>query len=101
MTRALEAELEARQARETKALLLSVYGGLANSITRSGGSLERISIRLHGSDTLMTLVAGFPAGSMVSHIGSSDLAGCFVRAAREAGRESLTWKPDKYRQNGG
>lgn len=101
MTRTLEAALEARLAREKQALLASVYGGLSSSIERSGGFLGRISVRMTADDTLMTLVATFPAGSMVCHVGSSDLASCFVRAAREASRESLSWKRDKYRDNGG
>lgn len=101
MTRSIEAALEARQGREQTALLLAVYDGIVDSVARSGGELHRISIRFTGMDVLMTLVARFPAGHMVSHVGSGDLAGCFVRAGREAKRESLSWKADKYRQNGG
>ena len=101
MTRQIEAELEARQEREQKALLGAVYGGLVRSIEKSGGNLERISVRMMYEDTLLTMVANFPGGHMVCHVGSFDLAGCLVRAWREARRESLTWREDKYRQNGG
>lgn len=97
----MEAALEVRQEKEKRHLLIAIYGGLVESIEYQGGRLERISIRMTEMDVLMTLVAQFPGAYMVCHVGSGDLAGCFVRAAREAQRGSLSWKADKYRQNGG
>ncbi len=82
---------------ERAALLLSMYGALVEAVARSGGELDRLSVRLGEDEVLMVLNAKFPAGRMVGFVGAQDLPSVFVKATRDAGRDVIQWRGDEYR----
>lgn len=82
--------------KQKEALLISIYGGLMNSVSRSGGELTGLSIRFNDEEVLMVIKAQFPGKRMVSFVGSHSLAECFVKGTRDAGSDDLRWKVDRY-----
>jgi hypothetical protein len=82
--------------RQSEALLLAVYGGLVAAVERGGGTLVGIGIRFGDEEVLLTLRADFPGGKMVAFVGAEHLPEGFVKATREAGRDQLRWREDKF-----
>lgn len=93
----VEKYAEAQFTKQKRAVFLAVFGGLASGVQRAGGELTGFSVKFNEHDTFMTLRADFPAGGMVAFVGSDDLAGCLVKAHREAKSDALRWKDDKWR----
>lgn len=87
--------------RQSEALLLAVYGGLQDAVNRNGGELVGVGIKFGDEELLMTLRAVFPGGRMVAFVGAEGLPAGFVKATREAGRDQLRWREDKFSENGG
>ncbi len=96
MSRQLEQRMEDRNSNERKKLLLAVYGGLDSAVSQAGGNLTGLTIKFSGVDCLLVVKARFPAGPVVAFVGADDLAGCFIKATREAGSDALRWRADKY-----
>lgn len=88
--------LESRHAKERQDALMSMYGGLYDAISLSGGELYGISLKFNAVECLMTLRGQFSSGPMVSFVGSEDIAGCFCKAMREASGERLHWRDDHF-----
>lgn len=82
---------------EKQALLLAVYGALSEAVSRGGGELQRVSLKLGEGECLMVLNARFPGGLMVGFVGAEDMPAAFVKATREAGRDQIRWREDNYR----
>jgi hypothetical protein len=78
------------------ALLKAVDGGLDAAVSRAGGELTGYSVKFGYEDCLMVLKAVFPAGPMVAFVGAGDASGCYLKATREAGSDSLQWRQDKW-----
>lgn len=97
----LDVLLDRRMKLEREATLLAVYGGLEDGVSRAGGELVGLSVKFNGFDCLLTLKAAFPAGMMVGFVGGSDLARVLQKGAAEAARDTVKWREDKWRDNGG
>lgn len=82
--------------RQSEALLLAVYGGLEAAVQRGGGELVGIGVRFGEEEVLLTLRGVFPGGKMVAFVGGENMPGAFVKATREAGRDQLRWREDKF-----
>jgi hypothetical protein len=82
--------------RQREALLIAVYGGLEDAVSRNGGELLGLGIKFGDGELLMTLRAVFPAGRVVAFVGSENMPSAFVKATREAGRDQLRWREDKF-----
>ena len=91
--------IEDRAVAERENALLSIYGGLVQAVVDEGGELTGLSALLEVDECLMTLRARFPAGYMIAFVGAADLAGCFVKAVKDARRGRLAWRLDKYRND--
>lgn len=97
MTSPREVELEQAQDRKARRVLRCLDGGLPASIAYSGGALVGLSVKFGAADVLLTLRANFPSGAMVAFVGGETLPNCILKAAREAGRDGLRWREDKWR----
>ena len=97
MTRTNDLEHEEREARFLTEVARAACGELADGVTRMGGELCGLSAKLDYGDCLLTLRAEFPGGSMVCFVGGTDLGYCLRKATRDANRDALRWKPDRYR----
>jgi hypothetical protein len=93
--------LDKRAKLEKEATLLALYGGLEDGVSRAGGVLVGLSVKFNGFDCLLTLKAEFPAGMMVGFVGGEDLAHVIRKAAAEAVRDTVKWREDKWRSDGG
>jgi hypothetical protein len=49
---------------------------------------------------LVTIKATFPGGPQVAFVGAEDVAGALRKGMREAARDSLNWKEDKWARTG-
>lgn len=96
MSRTREAAQEERVQRLAERTYRCLTGGLATAVSYTGGHLLGISIKYTEDDILLTLRAEFPGGRMVCFVGAADLARGFVKATREAGKETLRWRADRY-----
>jgi hypothetical protein len=96
MSRQLEARLEVQQQKANAAVLDAVYGGLEAAVVRAGGELTGFNVRLGEGDVLAVLKAVFPGGAMVGFVGAESLADVLRKATREAGRDMVKWRPDKW-----
>lgn len=96
MTRQNEAELEKRQVAQDTAALRVLNGGLVAAVSRAGGELTGFTAKIDPVECLLVVKATFPGGPMVAFCGSADLKSALVKAAREASRDNLRWKPDRY-----
>jgi len=96
MTRQLDNENEERQARKDSAALSVLNGGLVAAVSRAGGELTGFTAKIDPVETLLVIKAEFPGGPMVAFCGSADLKSALVKAAREAARDNLRWKQDRY-----
>ena len=89
--------IERKAEREREDALLSIYGGLVDSVTQEGGELVGLSMKLEFGECLLTLRARFPAGYMIAFVGAEDIPGCLVKATRDSGKGRLAWRLDKYK----
>jgi len=96
MTRQLEAESESRSAKLDKQTLEACNGGLEAAVARAGGILRGLSIRIDEYEVLVTIKAEFPAGPQVAFVGSEDVGGAMRKGMREAARDALQWRTDKW-----
>lgn len=96
MSRQLEQQLEERSRKQSRATMQAVYGGLESAVQHAGGVLNGITIKLNPGDCLFVIKASMPGGDMVAFIGADDMAGCFRKAQREAQRDALQWRVDKW-----
>lgn len=96
MTRQLEQDWEDARKREMDATLQAVYGGLAKAVSRAGGDLHGLTFKISGGDCLLVIKALMPAGKMVAFVGGEDLAACFRKGQREAARDGLKWREDRW-----
>lgn len=96
MSRTLEVGQETAATRHIERTYRCLTGGLATAVNYAGGQLVGISIKYTEFDVLLTLRAEFPGGRMVCFVGASDLAQGFVKATRDAGRDALRWRKDRY-----
>lgn len=96
MTRQLEAQVEEREARLRAAVAKTVDYGLAGAVAGAGGELLGLSIRMGPVEVLLTLRADFEGKKMVCFVASSTWAHALVKAEREAHRNELRWRPDKF-----
>lgn len=97
----LDVLMAERMKKERSAVLLAVYGGLEESVSRAGGELLGLSVKFGTSDCLLTLRAQFPAGAMVGFVGGEGLADVLRRASKDAARDEVKWREDKWRVIGG
>ena len=97
----LDVLLDERMAKERELTLLAVYGDLERAIDRAGGQLLRLSVSFDGFGCLLVLKAEFPAGTMIGFVGGEDLAQVLRKGTAEAARDKITWREDKWRDNGG
>jgi len=96
MTRQNDADNEAREEKRLRALGRAVDTELARAVSRAGGQLVGLTLKGGEFDSLMVIKADFPAGRMVSFVGASDWAGCFLKAVREAESDGLRWREDRF-----
>jgi len=88
--------MEERMAKRHAAIVRAVEFGLEQGVQRAGGEYLGFSYKNGGSDGLLVVRAVFPAGLQVAFVGSEDLGGCLIKAAREAASDKLVWRADKY-----
>lgn len=98
MSRQLELDQEVRQARREKAIARAVEYGLVGALGNAGADLLGFTVRLSAEDCLMTLRVKLDDRRQVAFIGGETLGGCFLKAARDARDDKLTWREDKYIQ---
>ena len=98
MTRQLEAAAESRRTKLDKQTLKACNGGLEQAVAHAGGVLQGLSIRIDEYEVLVTIKAEFPAGAQVAFVGAEDVAGALRKGMREAERDMLRWKADKWAQ---
>lgn len=96
MSRQLEQANEERSKKFDRALKLAANGGLADAVERAGGELRGFSFKQDPWECLLTVRATFPAGKMVGFIGAPTLGGCLVKCLREAERDAVRWRADKW-----
>ena len=100
MSRQLEQVAEEKSKNRAIRLARVLDLGLSDAVERAGGELLGLSIRYGDFDVLMTIKAVFPAGQMVAFVGAGSMGDCFLKGAREAGNDSLRWKPDRWAKAG-
>lgn len=96
MTRQLEQVREDRQKKSDMAVLLAIDGGLTADVGRSGAVLSGFSVRLDGGDCLLTLRAELAGRRQISFVGAETLTAALIKVCREARRDRLVWRADKY-----
>lgn len=101
MSRQLEQNTEDREARRHVAIARAVDGGLSRGVSRQGGELVGLTVKLGFHDCLIVLKADFPGGPMVSFVGSESLGGAFIKAVRTSNSAELTWREDRFRKGEG
>lgn len=78
------------------ALLIAVEYGIEDNVQALGGTLTGFSVSIRGVDYLMTLRARFEEKAMIAFVGAGTLGDLVIKAADEAKRNKLHWKPDRY-----
>ena len=96
MTRQLEQEWEDRKRREVNELAMLVDGGLEAAVAHAGGVLTGFSIRLNSGDCLMTMRVVLAGRRQIAFVGSDTLGNVLRKATREARKDGLTFRDDKY-----
>lgn len=96
MTRHLDAAMEERDARRHEAIIRAVEFDLLRSVEVNGTSLQGFSVRLNDWECLITLRATRGGVREVCFVGAQDLGGCLIKCVREAKREKLHWKQDRF-----
>jgi len=96
MSRQLDALAEQRQARRSKAIVIAVEFGLERDVAHAGGELTGLSVMFRGGEVLLVVKAVLPAGAMVAFVGAEDFGAGLIKACREARRDKLVWRADKY-----
>lgn len=96
MSRQLELVREERQQRLDDALVKCVEYGLEGAVAHAGGSLTGLAVKLGEGDCLLTVKAVVAGRAQISFVGSHSLAGCLLKAEREAKLDRLRWRADKY-----
>jgi hypothetical protein len=100
MSRQLDAKLEEQQRRRNDNLLLALNGGLEEAVSRAGGTLTGINVKMGEGDVLLILKAVFPAGAQVGFVGGETLPDVILKAVREAGRDQVKWRTDRWAGGG-
>lgn len=101
MTSAIDTAEEQRRIKRAILVCRVADGGLADAVKQAGGYLQGFSMKLSGADCLMTMRITMPAGPMVSFVGSETIAGCLLKAYREARSDDLKFKPDQWAERTG
>lgn len=92
---------ETKIARRAEALEECCDHSLAGMVAYAGGTLTGFSIKIGRVDTLLTVRALFPAGHMIAWVGGESIVEVLLKSVRLASADSLRWKADKYRVDGG
>lgn len=96
MTRQLEQVQEERIARKHGLLIRAIEFGLQGAIGTTGGELTGFSVKLNEWECLMTLRATRDGVPHVAFVVSDCMVDCILKAVRDAGRDKLRWREDKY-----
>jgi len=96
MSRQLEQHLEQRQARRAQGIVLAVECGLEDAVARGGAELTGFSVRYRPGECMLVLRGLLAGRAQVAFVGSEDLAGCLIKAVREAQGDRLRWREDQY-----
>lgn len=99
MTKALNKYERSYIDRQREAVQLAVYGALIGAVERAGGQLNGLNVKFGEDEVLLILKAKFPGGHMIGYVGAEDLPQGMVKATREAGRDAIKWKPDKWHKD--
>lgn len=100
MSRQLEQLAEERQALRSKRILVAVEFGLEEAVRLNGGVFLGFSIRCDGGEALMVVKASMDGEMQVSFVGAEDMGACLIKAEREARRDNLKWREDKWNGKG-
>jgi hypothetical protein len=96
MSRQLEAAAEDRDKKRHLAIVKAVEFELLGALNGEGNHLQGFSVRLDDWEVLITLRATRQGVPSVSFVGAEDLGGCLIKCVREAKRDKLHWKEDKF-----
>lgn len=96
MSRQLEQVREEKQKKLDAAVLLSLEGGLVEAVGRAGGDLVGIAIHWRGDGWLAIVKVELAGRRQIAFVGAETLAKLFVKITREANRDKLSWRDDKY-----
>jgi hypothetical protein len=98
MSRQLEQQSEERTHREMVETYLACVGGLESALARSGAELLGFSARGSGGEYLITLRVFLAGRKQIAFVGSETLSGCLRKAVREAKRDKLTYRADRFEE---
>jgi hypothetical protein len=96
MNKKNDQEISSWEERTNDAALLAIAGELEASIAYAGAELTGFSVRLGAEETLMTIRVILAGRRQVCFIASGTIAQCFAKAVREAKKDKLRWKVDRY-----
>lgn len=96
MSRQLEALQEQRTAKRHEAVLRTLEFGLEGAVGHAGGVLTGFSVKMDEWECLVTLRAVLDGKPCIAFVGSDTLISCLLKAEREAQRDNLTWRADKF-----
>lgn len=96
MTSPLEVEREQRQVKKRERLGAIIDIGLESASQRSGVVLTGLTLKIRRDDCLLVLKAVLEGRPSVAFVGSSDIAGCFLKAYKELGSDKVSWRDDKF-----
>lgn len=86
--------------RTNEAAKKAVAGGLEDAVSWAGAELQGFSMRLTEEETLMTMRVIMSGEARVCFVASGTMAQCFAKAVREAKKDKLVFKTDRYAKNG-
>lgn len=96
MSRQLEQAGEDRTRRRYDAIVRAVEYDLLKAIEVNGTTLRGFSVRLGDWECLITLRATRNGSAEVCFVGAEDFGGCMIKCVREAKRDKLNWKADRF-----
>lgn len=96
MSRQLEQIVEERQAKRSKAIVECVEFGLEQAIHRAGAELVGLAVKFRPGECLVVVKVVLAGRQQVAFVGADDFGSALLKAVREARRDKLRWREDKY-----
>lgn len=96
MSRQLEQVAEERQRRRALAIVSAIEFELERSVGLSGRVLLGFSVKGMVEDSLLVLRAMNGEEAEVAFVGGEDLGSALIKACREARKDKLRWRADRY-----
>ena len=91
-----ERKAEAKKSRRLAAIGRAADSGLESTLSREGIDFVGLSYKNRLYDHLIVVKAVKDGEAVVAFIGASSFGDALLKAQREASRDKLVWKADRY-----